>query len=596
MTESPPRPTRRNDLDWLRIGAFGLLIVYHVGLVYGPYDWHIQSVHEFDWIREAVLITNPWRLTLLFLVSGAAVRFMSAGRTAGQVARSRFERLVPPFLFGVLVLVTIQSWIEALDKGGWTGGYLQWLWHEFSPVGLMDGVPINHLWFVLYVGVYSLLACALLMRPGGLSAMEAGLARLVPGWWILVVPALYLILARVLLYPTFGITNTLPTDLYNHVQSFGAFLFGFLLAGRDQVWRDLERFRWFGLAFAVVALPVMMLQEAHPGGGAYWGVPRNALVAAYQWAVLSSLLGFSSRLLRGAGGPTLSYLREAVFPCYLAHQTILVAAVWFIRPANLPAWLEAGALVVITLGGSLLVYEIVRRIGWMRSVWGLRPLRSATSGQGPSGRDPVRLLLVLAIVAPLLAVATVGAALAANPGFDHAGQYISELGAGPATFPAIFNVGVIIAGVLAIGGGLGMGLALDRICGARKRGLLLALVFLVAGAGLILSGIYPWPDDRHMYINLALGIQLAPLLLLWGLSSRRDMPGLKGVLVVSTVVMIVLLLFTKHLVLPGTVNDANVGWWERAYAVTLVGWIAVAALLLDQRLRPAENPARRTAD
>ena len=83
-------PTRRYDLDWIRVGAFGLLILYHVGLVYGVYDWHVHSAHTFAWMREAILITNPWRLTLLFLVSGAALRFMTARRTPRQVARARF--------------------------------------------------------------------------------------------------------------------------------------------------------------------------------------------------------------------------------------------------------------------------------------------------------------------------------------------------------------------------------------------------------------------------------------------------------------------------------------------------------------------------
>ncbi|RYF62556.1 MAG: acetyltransferase, partial [Cytophagaceae bacterium] len=56
---APPQPSvvRRHDLDWIRVGAFGLLILYHVGLVYGFYDWHIRSVHRFDWMREGVLIT-----------------------------------------------------------------------------------------------------------------------------------------------------------------------------------------------------------------------------------------------------------------------------------------------------------------------------------------------------------------------------------------------------------------------------------------------------------------------------------------------------------------------------------------------------------
>ena len=37
-------PQRRHyGLDWLRIGAFGLLIVYHVAMVFSTWDWVIKS-------------------------------------------------------------------------------------------------------------------------------------------------------------------------------------------------------------------------------------------------------------------------------------------------------------------------------------------------------------------------------------------------------------------------------------------------------------------------------------------------------------------------------------------------------------------------
>jgi hypothetical protein len=32
VTPSAPSSARRYDLDWIRVGAFGLLILYHVGL------------------------------------------------------------------------------------------------------------------------------------------------------------------------------------------------------------------------------------------------------------------------------------------------------------------------------------------------------------------------------------------------------------------------------------------------------------------------------------------------------------------------------------------------------------------------------------
>ena len=592
--------TRRHDLDWIRVGAFGLLILYHVGLAYGPYDWHLHSRYTLDWIREAVLVTNPWRLTLLFLVSGAAVRFMTVNRTAAQTARMRAARLFPALLFGVLVLVSIQSWIEAMDKAGWDAGYPAWLIREFSWKGLSNGVPVNHLWFVLYIAAYSFVVVALMYRPTWIAGIEGRIGQVLAGHRILWIPAIYLIVARVVLYPQFGLTNNLFWDWYNHAQSLAAFLFGYFVARDAGIWKSLERYRWIGLAVGLAALPLMMLQVAHPGGGAFWGVPRNVVVAINQWAIITAILGFASLHLRQASGPVLAYLNNAVFPLYLAHQTLLVMALWWIRPAELPLWIEASILIGFTLGGSLVIYETVRRVPFLRPLWGLRPL------QTPKDISPSqlrlyrkrRLLLNLGMAAPVVAIITVVLAKSAYPGFDNARQYISELGGAGASMPFIFNGGVFIAGILAGISGVGLGLALMAITRHRVAGILTAACFILAGIGLAASCVYPWPDPRHVEVlNLALGIQLAPLLLLWGLSARRDMPRLKIFLVAVFVIMTLLTIMTRHLVLPGTVNDDNVGWWERVYAFVLVGWTGIVAWVLSQHLhREALAAAQAPAD
>ena len=371
---------RRTDLDWIRVCAFGLLILYHVGLVYGPYDWHIRSAHIFEGLREAVLVTQPWRLTILFLVSGAALRFMSARRSPVQVLQQRLIRLGLPLAFGVIVLVPVQSWIEAVDKGWWVGGLPGWMAHQFSPAGLAEGLPVNHLWFLVYIAAYTALAVPFLIRPTWTARLEQGLEHGLGGWRLLAVPAAYLILARVWLYYNYGLTNQLFADPYNHAQSLAAFLFGFLLARREAVWRNFERLRWIGLALAAAALPLAMVQVAHPGGGAFHEIPRNSVYALDQWAAIVAILGFASRHQRQADSPRLRYLNDAIFPCYLAHQTVLVVAVWWLKPAGLPAWIEVMLLVAATFGGSLLIYEGVRRVAWLRPFWGLRPLNSEAGG------------------------------------------------------------------------------------------------------------------------------------------------------------------------------------------------------------------------
>ena len=196
------------------------------------------------------------------------------------------------------------------------------------------------------------------------------------------------------------------------------------------------------------------------------------------------------------------------------------------------------------------------------------------------------------MAAPLLALATTLIAMAAYPGFNPARQYLSELGGASAVHPAIFNAGVFIAGVMAAMAGAGFGLSIVALAGARAAGALTSAVFALAGAGLAQAAVYPWPDPRHLAINLALGIQLAPLLLLWGLWPRPDLARLKLFLGAVFAAMAVLTVLTKHLVLPTVVNDANVGWWERGYAIVLVGWVGVAAFALQRRMREQPPPQK----
>ena len=188
------------------------------------------------------------------------------------------------------------------------------------------------------------------------------------------------------------------------------------------------------------------------------------------------------------------------------------------------------------------------------------------------------------MAAPVLALATTLLAVALFPNFDHATQFLSELGAGGARHPQVFNAGVAFAGIGAGIAGIGFGFAIEALGGSRLAAVLTAVFFVLAAVGLVVSSLYHWPDPRHLAINLGLGIQLAPLSLLWGLRRAEGVDRLRRFLAIVFVLMAVLTVFTKHLVLPGTVNDHNVGWWERAFALVLVGWVGVAAFLLEKRL------------
>jgi glucans biosynthesis protein C len=101
-----PRPyERRYDLDWLRVFAFGMLILYHVGMFYVTWDWHVKSRYASHLVEPAMLMVNPWRLALLFLISGIAVRFATDKMGFGKFLPERLMRLFLPLVFGMAVVV-----------------------------------------------------------------------------------------------------------------------------------------------------------------------------------------------------------------------------------------------------------------------------------------------------------------------------------------------------------------------------------------------------------------------------------------------------------------------------------------------------------
>ena len=84
---------RHYGMDWLRIGAFALLILYHIGMVFVPWGFHIKTAQPMDWVEIPMLLTNPWRLTLLFVVSGYASRALFAKSTGvGSVLEATATR------------------------------------------------------------------------------------------------------------------------------------------------------------------------------------------------------------------------------------------------------------------------------------------------------------------------------------------------------------------------------------------------------------------------------------------------------------------------------------------------------------------------
>ena len=389
---APAAPSeRRPDLDWIRVGAFFLLILYHVGMFYVPWDWHVKSPQPVEWLGPIMHLTNPWRLTLLFLVSGAATRFMADKVSAGGLAKARTARLLPPLVLAILVIVPPQSYYEIVEQLGYSGSVAEFYGKYVTASGNWcdaDGCLItptwNHMWFVAYLFVYSLvLAGALAFARKPLVRLGEGLESRLTGWGLIVWPVVFLALIRVVLGPRFEITHALVDDWYNHALSFSVFLFGFLIAKSERIKAEFIALRWPALALAVLGYVAYAgLSWIYRGEGPEpaWSEPlRQAGYVLDQWCAIAAVLGFGGKHLT-RGGPILTYLTLGVFPFYIVHQTVIVVAGHHLVRLSLPQGLEAVILVTVTFASCFATYEVVRRVNFLRPLFGLKPVeRTARS-------------------------------------------------------------------------------------------------------------------------------------------------------------------------------------------------------------------------
>lgn len=90
------------------------------------------------------------------------------------------------------------------------------------------------------------------------------------------------------------------------------------------------------------------------------------------WSAIVAACGFARRHL-DRDGPARRYLTDAVFPVYIAHQTLIVVLAYSLKPLRLAPGLEALLLVVLTATGSFALYEMVRRVPLLRPLFGLAP-------------------------------------------------------------------------------------------------------------------------------------------------------------------------------------------------------------------------------
>lgn len=367
---------RRYDLDWLRVIAFGLLILYHVGMFFVPWGWHIKNNVIYPELRLPMAFINQWRLPLLFVISGMGTYYALSKRNATGFMLERIKRLLLPLVVGMLFVVPPQVYFERLAKGQFAGNYFEfWPAKAFLGVYPEGNLSWHHLWFLPYLLLFSLVLIPVFIylrkhNDNWLIRKLRNLAAKPFGLFGLIIP---LYLWEALLEPFFPSTHALIGDWFNIINYLTLFLYGFLLIATGEIfWKTVMENRKKYLLTGIAAFTIQ---------AGIWFMLEDSVVVHFTealvkvmniWAWILALFGFAATFLNQSS-KALRYANEAVYPFYILHQTIIVAIGYYIMHLTWSFAAKFSLLTLGTFGFSWLIYEFgIRRWTLIRPLFGLK--------------------------------------------------------------------------------------------------------------------------------------------------------------------------------------------------------------------------------
>jgi glucan biosynthesis protein C len=362
------KPERRYDLDWLRVLAVLLLVPFHSALIFSlDLDdiVYVKDVVESPPLVEMSNFIWLWHMPLLFVISGASVWFALRFRTAGRYLVERFTRLVIPFFFAITVPIPLMVYVQFMDGtefGSFWQFYVQFFRINFDDLSGYSGTfTPAHLWFVLFLFVFAVVALPLflfLRRESGKRLIER-LARFFE------LPGTIFLLAL----PLAGVVELLDIGGKAPLLYLVLFIYGYILVADERLQETLDKHAVSGAILGAVMTAAFQIVLAVDGS-------RLLVHLAYyfsRWCWVVSILGFGHRYLNKSNR-LLQYLSEASYPFYILHLPVNTIVGYFVIQWPVSIAIKFLAINVVTILATYVVYEVlVKRIGVMRFLFGMKP-------------------------------------------------------------------------------------------------------------------------------------------------------------------------------------------------------------------------------
>ncbi len=374
---------RRIELDWLRVIVFAILIFYHIGMLYvADWGYHFKSQYSSEFLQNIMLLVNRWRLSILFLISGIAIRYYLQKVSLIKFAGMRTIRLLIPLAFAILVIIPPQLYIEMIDKGDLTNtSYFEFykaffdLKHpmfEKYQSGVLPHMDVNHLWYIRELWWFSIYVIILspLLNSRFVQSMVDFLGKKDSPFRLFFLPVLLLSVLAFFVFPN-------DSEGYRIVMGFSFLIVGYLLGWNANLWNLIKQHRRLFLYFALITYFLLIAYYQ-----LVWKLRKESITGlplfleilfSYfnRWSWILMILGYGSEYL-SKSNKWINYLNQGVYPYYILHQSVLIVLAYWLSDYALGGFFEPLFVIIGTILGCAIGFEIIRRFKILRLLFGLK--------------------------------------------------------------------------------------------------------------------------------------------------------------------------------------------------------------------------------
>lgn len=344
-------------LDRLRVVSIILLFPVHTLMIWNDYGQKFYIwCGDNRLLSSLIILINPWFMPILFVIAGMCAKYSLEKRTVKEFVYERVQKLLIPFISGLVLFVPFQTLFARKYFDGYDGTVIENIIYFFTHftdlTGYDGGFTPGQLWFILFLFIISLV-CLLITKLIPYNKIKDWNCK----------KNIYIIIAMfILVWGGYYVGNFGGFSLGKNLVLY---LLGYYVLSNREVLNKLEKYWILLMSLFLASLFTLVILYYNYS---YYG---DCLVNFVAWVGSCALIAIAMKYFNKSS-KILDYFNKASFPIYILHQSILVIVGYYVLLYVDGLFLQVVIIMAASFIMTLCLYEIIKRIPYVRALIGIK--------------------------------------------------------------------------------------------------------------------------------------------------------------------------------------------------------------------------------